>query len=445
MAIFKKKSVLLVAAILAACAMFFACTTEEEEETRQPKSKFTVTFKVGEVVVESITKDSGTVIPLPSIRNLAQDSVVKTWFFGEDLNPGGLVGNADDNDLYKIIKNITLYGEWVEFVGFIVTFTVFNADSEGNWGDIDSTFFEVVEAGRNIKLPEIAKMVDGKRYELNEWFDENGSSVGLAGVYFGPVNSNTDLSGALTPLPQLNLLDSMWIYGENKDPAEDTSAWFPVYYGQGIDPDLDEPLTVDGVDLKAYVNNIVKKVDDVVSWSMEIGNHAQYPVGHPCRTNSQWDGFWPHANMSVYFAGPTVGYFLTDDFQITLTWKANESITLVLGDTIKFEKDDKPLLDCREEKQLTSSSTGAGYRVILPARPLGGDTTLTKEDFNQPRVGAPDWRLADYTYDFDAGSVVMLSFGAFSNDHNSNRNKPTNVEITRLEIKNVAWRGITQP
>ena len=230
----------------------------------------------------------------------------------------------------------------------------------------------------------------------------------------------------------INLLTGAWIHGIE-------SAWFPVYFGQEGANDFDEPAELELASV--WVHSIANQN---ISWEMMTKNHVQYPEWHPCWLPSgapywgEWHGYYSYASMNVFFAGQTVGYYLTEDFEITVSWESDEDLRLVLGDTHEFYEQ-----HCYTGRNRTSESEGAGYRVTLPA---GMHTqTFRMSDFRQPSTSAPDWFDPRYIYPLDVRKVSMLSFSAIAPSGQiqppNTTVKTTNVRLTRLEVKGVEWRG----
>ena len=265
---------------------------------------------------------------------------------------------------------------------------------------------------------------------LNAFARNNGA------ILFEPINLTAEYQevvfGEYSNFDYSNLLSGGWIEFEGM------SSWLPIYFGQGIDPDIDEPAELE----LANVYNITLREGEV-SWEMMTKNHVQYPEGHPCWLPSgapywgEWSGYYSHASMNVFFAGPTVGYYLTYDSEITVSWESNEDLRLILGDTHVYDE-----IDCFTGRNRTSTSMGAGYRVTLPA---GMHTrTFRMSDFRQPNIGSPDWFSPQYVYELDVNKVEMLSFSAIAPSGQiqppNTIVKTTNVRLTQLEVKGVEWR-----
>jgi len=436
MAIFKKKSVLLVAAILAACAMFFACSKDEEKE-------FTVKFMIdGNFHSEVKVKESErATLPSPT----KADHIFDGWYTNPEMNAGKREPGTQSS---TVTKDITFYGRWVsiDLIRYI-TFLVFtDTDANGNWINEDEDLRRTVEVelGRTVDLPRIGR--DGMM--VYEWFAADESSVGRPGGTWGPVIGDTSFTGMLALPPELNLLAAEWIYGETGDPAADTSAWFWVYFGQDQENDkLDEPAELELADVT--VNDI--KIGEV-SWSMKNLPSVAFPNDNPCWRPSgnpdwgEWQGYYSHASMNVFFAGPTVGYYLTDDFEIEVTWTSNEALRLVLSDTHVYTGQ----AHCFSGEDRTSSTQGTGYRVTLPA---GTHTqTFRKSDFRQPSTDTPDFMAASYVYTLDPKKVEAIAFSAIAPGQgvlptptpNVDGAKTTNVRLTQVIVRNLEWVGVTQ-
>jgi uncharacterized protein YjdB len=345
-----------------------------------------------------------------------------------------VTGDISLKSPFKPEADVTIYGTW-EAEQWTVTLI-----AECQKLLISDTVEMKVNKGSSINLP-ISWTLNGNPGIITAWNVRMGYGDIPVPNLLKP-NADVTLYGIW--LESLDLLRGTWIYGDPYAIPPTTTAWFPMYFGQtpkSGDPILDEPAELE----LANVKNITI-AEQNVSWTMETRNYVQYPESHPCWKPAgspywgEWSGYYSHASMNIFFAGPTVGYYLTENFEITVSYESDTDINLVLTDKHEFAGQYNCFITDRLE---TSFSTGTAYRVRMGA---GAHTvTFKKSDFRQPNTGAPDYMMPDYLYALNLNKVESLSFAAIAtngepSDAPGSIVKMTNVRITQLMVKGVEWR-----